>query len=77
MELFAKYGTTYQKDRYLKPLLNGEIRSAFLMTEKVFHHLMLSIFLQVLSRIRMEITCSMVSNGLLQVQEIQDVPSGW
>ena len=34
MELFAKYGTTYQKDRYLKPLLNGEIRSAFLMTEK-------------------------------------------
>lgn len=34
MELFAKFGTEYQKQRWLKPLLNGEIRSAFLMTEK-------------------------------------------
>ncbi|KAI3406917.1 hypothetical protein KGF56_000209 [Candida oxycetoniae] len=34
MELFAKYGTNFQKEKYLKPLLNGEIRSAFLMTEK-------------------------------------------
>lgn len=34
MEILAKYGTEWQKNTYLKPLLNGEIRLAFLMTEK-------------------------------------------
>ncbi len=33
MEVFHRYGTREQKDQYLKPLMNGEIRSAFLMTE--------------------------------------------
>jgi acyl-CoA dehydrogenase len=33
METLHRYGTREQKDRWLKPLMTGEIRSAFLMTE--------------------------------------------
>jgi acyl-CoA dehydrogenase len=33
MEVLAKYGTPEQQERWLKPLMNGDIRSAFLMTE--------------------------------------------
>jgi acyl-CoA dehydrogenase len=33
MEVFHRYGTPEQKRRWLRPLMDGEIRSAFLMTE--------------------------------------------
>ncbi len=33
MEVFHRYGTLEQKEKWLKPLMEGEIRSAFLMTE--------------------------------------------
>lgn len=33
MEVLARFGTQEQKNKYLVPLLNGDIRSSFSMTE--------------------------------------------